>query len=207
MKDAKRKQILDGAITVFSQKGYQYATIEEISREAGVSKGLVHNYFENKLDLLLSVILLLVRSVNEINSTRLRELDEPIEKLQAVFCTYADVMQQRADKGYWGQIVKEGLPAKDSLKTERQKTKLAQIAAENSVLQDLIDAIIVEGQQLGVLDRSLKPQVIRQIMGGASQMLYYGLALEYRQDAQIGYTVGDVQLGMKTLIEKFRTPA
>jgi len=53
MKEEKRQAIIDAAIKAFAERGYQYATIDEIAKEAGVAKGLVHVYFENKLDLLL----------------------------------------------------------------------------------------------------------------------------------------------------------
>ena len=54
MKDDKTTIILNAAIKVFAKKGYQYATIAEIAKEAGISKGLIHFYFESKLDLILS---------------------------------------------------------------------------------------------------------------------------------------------------------
>ena len=58
MKDLKKNTILNAATKIFAEKGYQYATIAEVAKEAGVSTGLVYSYFKNKLDLLLSVVLL-----------------------------------------------------------------------------------------------------------------------------------------------------
>ena len=39
---AKRKQILDGARRVFSQMGFDAASMNDITREAGVSKGTIY---------------------------------------------------------------------------------------------------------------------------------------------------------------------
>lgn len=47
----KRKQILDGARRVFSQMGFDAASMNDITREAGVSKGTIYVYFENKEEL------------------------------------------------------------------------------------------------------------------------------------------------------------
>ncbi len=47
---------------IFACKGYQYTTIAEIAKEAGVSKGLVHVYFENKLDILLESFFSLLKA-------------------------------------------------------------------------------------------------------------------------------------------------
>jgi len=52
----RRESILAAASRVFSQKGFQAASITEIAQAAGVSDGLVYKYFENKRDLLISTL-------------------------------------------------------------------------------------------------------------------------------------------------------
>lgn len=48
---AKRDQILDGAHRVILRMGFDAAGMADITREAGVSKGTIYVYFENKDDL------------------------------------------------------------------------------------------------------------------------------------------------------------
>jgi len=205
MKEEKRQAILDAAIKAFAQKGYQYATIEEIAREAGVAKGLVHVYFENKLDLLLSVILLFIETVNHRNQEKLAGLSDPIQKLRSVFATFAELLTQSQKNLYWGHILREGLPQSEIMKSSRQRRKLKEIYKQSALLQETIDRIIREGQQQGVLDSSLAPQVMRQILGGSSQVLYYGLALERHRKTPAGYTEADVCRAVDILIDKFTT--
>ena len=45
---AKRQQILRGAETVFTECGYEGASMSRIALEAGVSKGTLYNYFDSK---------------------------------------------------------------------------------------------------------------------------------------------------------------
>jgi AcrR family transcriptional regulator len=52
----KRQQILDGAKRVFLQVGFDAASMNDITREAGVSKGTIYVYFENKEDLFGALI-------------------------------------------------------------------------------------------------------------------------------------------------------
>ncbi len=47
----KRRCILDAAIKLFSQKGYEQTSIEELAKEAGVGKGTVYSYFHTKRDI------------------------------------------------------------------------------------------------------------------------------------------------------------
>lgn len=53
----RRQQIIDGALLVFSQKGFEKATNKDIARAAGIgSPGLIYHYFEDKADLLRQVL-------------------------------------------------------------------------------------------------------------------------------------------------------
>lgn len=55
--DKRRQQILDGALKVFAQKGFEKATNREIAEVAGIkSAGLVYHYFKDKQDLLRCVM-------------------------------------------------------------------------------------------------------------------------------------------------------
>ena len=48
----KRKQIIDAALVLFANKGYHATSISMIAKNAGISKGLMYNYFESKEALL-----------------------------------------------------------------------------------------------------------------------------------------------------------
>jgi AcrR family transcriptional regulator len=57
---SQREQIIDVAIRLFSEMGYNRATIEKIAEAGSFSQGLIYRYFEDKDDLLfhaLSVVL------------------------------------------------------------------------------------------------------------------------------------------------------
>jgi AcrR family transcriptional regulator len=52
----RREQILEAAMVVFSQKGYNRATNKDIAHEAGITPGLIYHYFDNKDAVLRAVI-------------------------------------------------------------------------------------------------------------------------------------------------------
>jgi len=54
--DEKAQIILDAARTCLGERGYLATTIAEIAAEAGVSRGLLHYYFESKEELLAQVV-------------------------------------------------------------------------------------------------------------------------------------------------------
>ena len=53
---ARRNQILDAAVGVFAEKGFQRATTREIADAADVSEGTIYNYFDSKEDLLIGIM-------------------------------------------------------------------------------------------------------------------------------------------------------
>lgn len=53
---AKRRQIIDGARRVFIDMGFDAASMNDITREAGVSKGTIYVYFSNKEELFEALI-------------------------------------------------------------------------------------------------------------------------------------------------------
>jgi AcrR family transcriptional regulator len=63
IREEKIALIMDTALEHFSNEGYYRTTINHIARHAGISKGLMYNYFESKEALLKAII---HKSVNEV---------------------------------------------------------------------------------------------------------------------------------------------
>lgn len=73
-REKRRKKILKSAERLFAKQGFHSTEVELIAKAAGVSKGSVYNYFENKADILFSVI---EDGLEELNA-RMREGTRPI---------------------------------------------------------------------------------------------------------------------------------
>jgi AcrR family transcriptional regulator len=53
---AKRRQIVEGARAIFLAKGFDAASMSDIARSAGVSKGTLYVYFTNKEELFEAIV-------------------------------------------------------------------------------------------------------------------------------------------------------
>jgi len=53
--DEKRNFIIDAAHLVFSERGYDGATIKDVLSAAGISNGALFIYFKSKREILLAV--------------------------------------------------------------------------------------------------------------------------------------------------------
>lgn len=81
--EQRRQQIIDGALEVFSAKGFDGASNKEIAEAAKIgSPGLIYHYFKDKVDLLHQVLLTRMPLIEliDIASTRI-DSDPPLEEL------------------------------------------------------------------------------------------------------------------------------
>ncbi len=65
IREEKRALIMDAALEHFARDGYHNTTITHLAKHAGISKGLMYNYFESKEELLTAII---NRSMNEVSA-------------------------------------------------------------------------------------------------------------------------------------------
>ncbi len=65
IKTTKSQRIAEAALSLFASQGYEVTSISQIAREAGVSKGLIYNYFESKEHILKDIVSKVFESVWE----------------------------------------------------------------------------------------------------------------------------------------------
>lgn len=54
--DARRRQIIDGAIRCFTRGGFHATSMQDVLREAGLSAGAVYRYFSGKEELIAAIV-------------------------------------------------------------------------------------------------------------------------------------------------------
>lgn len=84
MEPLRRRQLIEATIASIAAHGYADATTQRISREAGVSTGILHHYFDGKADLLESTMRWLMADLRRQVVRRLRTARGPRERLGAI---------------------------------------------------------------------------------------------------------------------------
>ncbi len=56
IRESKRNLIMESTLKLFAKHGVYHTTVNMIAQDAGISKGLMYNYFKSKEDLLRSVV-------------------------------------------------------------------------------------------------------------------------------------------------------
>jgi len=68
--EERPEEILDAALRVFARRGLHKTNLEEVAKEAGISKGTIYLYFKNKEDLFVAAAHRVLPSPDEIYRER-----------------------------------------------------------------------------------------------------------------------------------------
>ncbi len=116
--DKKLDQILEHATAVFYEKGYEGASMRDLSRESGMSLAGLYYYFENKEKLLHLIQRHTFRTVIDRLKLRLAGISDPEERMRAFIANHLEfflqnmkamkVLSHEADvlKNEYGQEIK-----------------------------------------------------------------------------------------------------
>jgi TetR/AcrR family transcriptional repressor of bet genes len=109
MEPIRRQQLIEATITSISRYGFADATISRISKEAGVSTGIIHHYFGSKDDLLEATMRTLLQQLRRDVVERLSAASTPEQRLAAIIDgNFADAQFDRpvivAWLAFWAQV-------------------------------------------------------------------------------------------------------
>ena len=82
-----RERIVRTALRVFLAEGYAGASLKEVARAAGVTKGAIYHYFESKEDLFAEAVSFLTRGMREWSAARFGSIGSAKEILEAILCS------------------------------------------------------------------------------------------------------------------------
>jgi AcrR family transcriptional regulator len=166
----RREQILDAALRVIVEQGYEGVSIEAIARTAGVTRPVIYDHFPNLAALLQALIereerCALAQLAQVVPGTDPVELDDPVEVLGAGVRRFLEAVASRP--GTWRIILLplEGTPQIVRQHVETNRAKLLER------LRELVRWGI-QGEELPEgLDVELAAQAILSLAEEAGRMV------------------------------------
>ena len=135
----RRAEILDAAVGVVLERGFDGTRVVDVANALGVSSGLVHYHFDSKDELLAETL----RHAADADIARLEkavaELDDPIKRLDRVLSEY--LPEAKGDQSWviwvdaWGHAIRN-----DRLRNILKELDLAWCGALESVIHDGVAA-------------------------------------------------------------------
>ena len=95
--EQRRQQIIQGAIKIFSAKGFHSATVREIAEEAGLTMGTLYNYINRKEDIIYIVYDYISEALRQEVRDAIDGISEPKERLKAALRQNLKSVHQHQD--------------------------------------------------------------------------------------------------------------
>lgn len=89
------QKIMNAAFSLIARQGYESTSIAQIASEAGVSKGLMYNYFESKEDLLKKLVSNAMQQGDDLVGNLIS--DDPAITLKNIFKWFFKELRERPD--------------------------------------------------------------------------------------------------------------
>ncbi|MGE0171822.1 MAG: TetR/AcrR family transcriptional regulator [Oligoflexales bacterium] len=147
---AERKdQIVRATVDCITKHGYHNFSMQDVARTAGVSKGIIHYYFLNKDDLMMSVLDRVAGDIERVLLTEMEKVDDPIQKIRIFIKVAFNVVRStkeyyQVNMDFWTQI--------------NQKREVRQIISRHyAKFRDSCIRVLKEGVDKGVF-RKVDPK-------------------------------------------------
>ncbi|MEU8530142.1 TetR/AcrR family transcriptional regulator [Streptomyces sp. NPDC048629] len=141
--------MLDAALQLFAEKGFEGTSVQDVVRAAGVTKGAMYHYFPSKDDLLHEIYLRVLRMQTE-HLDAVVATDLPVA--ERVHAAVVDVVVTSIENIESTTIFFRSL---HQLAEENQR----QVRRERRRYHETFRALIVEGQQEGVFREDVSAEL------------------------------------------------
>lgn len=159
----RKAELLRHAETLFAERGYEETRMIDIAAAAGVAKGLVYWYFENKETLFQEIVVDMGRRLRRAQGTAIAGIDDPLERLYVG--TAESVRFIAGNHRLYGIILSQ----------VRGDSRLREARSQSERIQaDDAAALLAEGQERGQVRVDDDPAVLAHANAG---VVYYFVLL------------------------------
>ncbi len=152
-----RAAILQAGLELFAHQGFHHTTISQIASKAGISKGLIYNYFESKEDLLKGILEEAVHTGDEILETISDPDMDPEKALHQAIDQIFQLLE--ANPAYWRLIMslsfKEDVTSQYETLTRQHEMKnleyLAKLLEKAGVVNPQMESMYLSAALDGIL--------------------------------------------------------
>jgi AcrR family transcriptional regulator len=189
-RDERRQQLLQAARQVFSNNGYHDATVDDITRAAGVAKGTFYLYFAEKRAILHELVQHFFGLVTEVGLSVAQDVSSPREffqRLEEAAHRLAAIFRENRD--LVRLAYRESMSADPELEGSVRDfyRRFAQVEAENvrrgialGLFRDDLNPLIAAYAHIGMVERVLLESLFDRTFPADPNLVPQLLQLAYR---------------------------
>lgn len=194
---ARREAIIDAALHVIENSGFESATMDEIAEEAELGKGTLYLHFNSKVSIYLAICERGSRQLNQSMSKVLTKDIKGIKMVEEIGLAYLDFIQKNpiyfVAFSYYENIIDEGS------QTESDEAQQCETNAQEAM------TIIVRAIQIGMQDNTIKdiydPKELGLIIWGASKgVMHIAFLKEKKNHMRV---LDEVEFSFESLVKGF----
>ena len=104
----RKHQIVKATVDCISRFGYNNFSMQDVARTAGVSKGIIHYYFLNKDDLMMSVLEHVAEDIATLLRSGMDEEQDPLKTMDLFLETCLNIVRKtkeyyQVNMDFWTQ--------------------------------------------------------------------------------------------------------
>ncbi|MEP0986258.1 TetR/AcrR family transcriptional regulator [Ekhidna sp.] len=157
--------IIDKSLPIFNTKGYNAASISDITNATGITKGAIYGNFKNKDEVATAAFERGVEIVASEIGKRVRSVNTAPKKLNAIVNFYEEYLKEPPIPGGC-PVLNSSIEADDSLPFLRSKV-IRSIALLKDSLMKIVNRGIIEGQVKKDVDAEEFANFLYAIVEGA----------------------------------------
>jgi len=105
----RKEQIVRATVDCIAKFGYHNFSMQDVARSAGVSKGIIHYYFLNKDELMMSVLDKVAGDIEHVLQADMATIEDPVRKMEIFVNVCFDVVRNtreyyQVNMDFWTQI-------------------------------------------------------------------------------------------------------
>ena len=175
-KEEARSRILDAANKVFAEKGYHEATMDDIAKRLGVSKGAIYLYFPSKEDLFEAMVKTAPQAFKEILYSSFGDEADPVQSATQFF-----------DKMLKLSASNPGLSFEILSEASRNPTLKRILKQNHEEYEEVLTSFLAEGQKRRFVGDNLDIRPLANALialwNGLETLLVSGLTIEEARNA------------------------
>jgi AcrR family transcriptional regulator len=161
MQTDRQKEIVEVALELITEKGIQGLTIKNLSKKIGISEPAIYRHFDNKIQILISILEFFKDNTEQIFKKELNNNDKAIDKIEHLFTRHFASFS--TTPSLVSVIFAEEIFRNEPMLIE----KISEVINKND---QILTAIITEGQNSGELRSDMDAKNLSIVIMGSLRL-------------------------------------
>ncbi|MGM0586958.1 MAG: TetR/AcrR family transcriptional regulator [Bacteroidota bacterium] len=164
LRQQRRSDIMEAAIQLFAHRGFEATSISQIAKKAGISKGLIYNYFDDKEALLDELIMGSIQKLSFMFESHEVTEETAAEILKAYLLDIKNSVE--AEPEYWRLYSQMGVQLIDRTEDleKRFANELEQYNKNMMVILGYLQPEVPTKRALAMFNATLDGLILHQLM-------------------------------------------